>query len=189
VSVQLDGDADANESSSSEYPGLPKSTIVVAGLAIALAGMMTFAILKWSDSRTAATGLRAEIAEVDAQLAGLRPELTGVEGQLGGLEQRTELLERGRMTICNYSGDQVTVKVVAATWLGVDGKFTTFNSAETGLDLWKIPAGERVLIDHPQSGWDGSATYYSLWLRVRGQEYPYAGTWPAGSDDCTITWT
>lgn len=189
MSAPLEGDVDGAESSSSHYPGLPKSTIVVAGFAIALAGLMTFAILKWSDSRTAATGLRAEIAEVDAQLAGLRPELTGVEGQLGGLEQRTELLERGKIAICNYSGDQVTVKMVAATWLGEDGKFTTFNSTEKGLDLWKIPAGERVLIDHPQSGWDGSATYYSLWLRARGQEYPYAGTWPTGSDDCSIKWT
>jgi hypothetical protein len=188
VSVPLEGGDDAAESSSSEYPGLPKSTIVVAGFAIALAGLMTFMILKWSDSRTAATGLRAEIAELDGQIAALRPELTGAEGQLGGLEQRTELLSRGKIAICNYSGDQVTVKMVAATWLGEDGTFTTFNSAEKGLDLWRIPAGDRALIDHPLSGWDGSATYYSLWLRVGGQEYPYAGTWPTGSDDCSITW-
>lgn len=189
MNVPLEGDVDAAESSSSHYPGLPKSTIVVAGFAIALAVLMTFMILKWNESRATAAALRAQIAELDTQLAALRPELTGVEGQLGGLEQRTELLERGKIAICNYSGDQVTVKMVAATWLGADGSFTTFNSTDKGLDLWKIPPGERVLIDHPQSGWDGAATYYALWLRVRGQEYPYAGTWPTGSDDCSITWT
>lgn len=189
MSVPLEGDVDGAESPAADYPGLPRPTIVVAAVAIGLAVAMTFVILKWSNARAAAAALRAEIVEVDAQIAALRPELTGVEGALGGLEQRAELLDRGKLTVCNYSGDPVTVKMVAATWLDGEGRLTTFNSTDQGLDLWRIPPGERVVLDHPQSGWDGSATYYSLWLRVRGQEYPYAGTRSSDGDDCSVTWT
>ena len=180
------GEAEEPESSSSHHQGLPKSTVVVAGFAIAMAGVMTFLILKWSDSRTASTLLREQIAEVEVQIEALRPQLEVVEGDLGGLEERTQLLDRGKLAVCNYSGDTVTIKVVSTTWFGDDGEFKTFNSAEKGLDLWKIPAGERMVLTHPASGWDGSVTYYALWLRALGEEYPFAGPWPPGEDDCVL---
>lgn len=108
--------------------GLPKSTIVVAGVAIALAGLATFVVLKWSDSRTAAGELTTRIAEVDAEAAGVRDELESVEGELSGVEQRTSVLKRGKLQICNFSGAPVVVEKVAATWMDDEGEYRTFNS-------------------------------------------------------------
>lgn len=193
MTVPLDGGLEAAEAPAPAAAGLPKSTMVIAGFAIAMAGLMAFVLLKWSDSRTAAGELGVQIAEVDAELAQVRPELHTAEGQLAGLEERTGLLAHGKLAVCNFSAETVTVKMVAATWLGEEGEFESFNSTEHGLDLWRIPPGERLVLDRPASGWDGSATYYSMWLRAQGQEFPFAGTWPpaegdggADGDDCVL---
>lgn len=170
----------------SEHRGLPKSTIVVAGVAIALAGLATFAVLKWSDSKAAAVELSAEIATLDEEAAGIRGELESVEGELTGVEQRTSVLKRGKMAICNFSGAPVVVEKVAATWMDDAGEYHTFNSGDHGQDLWRVePGGQRLALDHPASGWDGSVSYYAAWLRVGGDQFPFAGPWPPpGEDDC-----
>ena len=166
--------------------GLPKSTIVVAGVAIALAGLATFVVLKWSDSRTAAGELTTRIAEVDAEAAGVRDELESVEGELSGVEQRTSVLKRGKLQICHSSGAPVVVEKGAATWMDDEGEYRTFNSTEHGQDLWRVePGGERLALEHPASGWDGAVSYYAVWLRVNGDQFPFAGPWPPpGGDDC-----
>lgn len=187
MSVPFD-DVEAAEPAPSTHAGLPKSTMAVAGVAIAMAGLMTFTLVQWSDARTRSAELSAEIAEIDARLAELRPELVAAEGQLSGLEERTGLLAPGRLAVCNHSGSTVTVKMVAATWLGADGELQTFNSTDHGLDLWRIPAGERLVLERPQAGWDGSVTYYSLWLRAQGQEFPFAGTWPPAEGGDCVEW-
>lgn len=166
--------------------GLPKSTIVVAAVAIALAGLAAFVVLKWSDSRAAASELTTRIAEIDEEAAGVRSELESVEGELSGVEQRTGVLKRGKMQICNFSGAQVVVESVAATWMDDQGEYHTFNSTDHGLDLWRVESGQRLALDHPESGWDGSVSYYAVWVREKGGgQLPYAGPWPPpGGDDC-----
>lgn len=168
--------------------GLPRSTILVSAVAIVLAGAAAFFILKWSDSRTAAGELRTQIAEVEEEAAGVRSNLEAVEGDLGQLERRTSNLRQGRFAVCNFSGTPVTVVWLAATWLGPDGEFRTFNSSEHGRDLWRVSPGQTEELDHPPSGWDGTVAYFSTLLKVEGQEYPYAGTWPPTEQNC-VRWS
>lgn len=187
MSVPFD-EVEAAEPTPSAQAGLPKSTMIVSALAIAAAVLMTFVLVQWSDARTKSAELSAEIAEIDGRLAELRPELAAAEGQLSGLEERTGLLAPGKLAVCNHSASTVTVKMVAATWLGEDGELRTFNSTDHGLDLWRVPAGERQVIERPQAGWDGSVTYYALWLRAQGQEFPFAGTWPPDEGNDCVEW-
>jgi|GEM_PF-4060205 len=170
----------------SQHRGLPKSTIVVAGAAIVLAGLATFVILRWSQSRAAAVEVQAEIDTVEEEAAGVRADLESVEGDLSGVEERTSVLKRGKLKICNFSGAPVVVAKAAATWMDDAGEYHTFNSSDHGQDLWRVPpGGEEVVLDHPASGWDGEVSYYAVWLRVNGDEFPFAGPWPPpGETDC-----
>lgn len=173
---------------SGDHTGLPKSTVLVSAVAIAFAGLATFMILKWSDSRAASAELRTQIAEVEAEAEGIRGDVDSVEQQLGSLAERTSILVRGKLSVCNFSSEVVTVESAAATWLGDDGRYRTFNSTEHGKDLWRVPPGEQTVLELPRAAWDGSVTYYALWLRVAGQEYPFAGTWPPEEGDDCVLW-
>lgn len=176
------------DTSGSEPAGLPRSTILVAALAIVLAGSFAFFVLQWTESRAAAAELRGRIAEVEAEAADVRQQLAAVEGDLGQLEQRTSVLQQGRFSVCNFSPTPVTVVWVAATWLAPDGQFHTFNSSEHGRDLWRVAPGETDALDYPPAGWDGTVAYFAALLKVEGQEYPYAGTWPPTEQNC-VRWS
>ncbi len=177
----------ANGKSSAQDAGLPKSTILASGLVILFAGAATFMILQWSGSRSHTAELRTQLAESTTLEAQVHSELDPLERELGGIHGRTDQLNPGKLAICNHSSQPIVVARLAATYLGPDEKFETFNSEAFGRDLWRLGPGDRKELAHSPAGWDGSVTYYAMWLRKGGDEYPYGGMWPAAQPDfCVI---
>ena len=161
--------------------GLPRSTLVVAAVAIVFVGLATFFLLKWTGSRDAATALRTEIQEVSDQEAGLREELEPLATQYDRLKGRTDVLWVGKLSVCNTSSETITISRLASVYLAEDGTYATFNSEEIGRNLWRLGPGEVRELSYPAAGWDGSVTYYSLWVN---DVTPYAGPWPLKAGHC-----
>ncbi len=174
----------------SEDAGLPKITMMISAVAIAFAGILAFLILKWTDSNAAATEARLMIEELGTAEDEVSAILNEVEGRLAGLEERSNVLIKGKLSVCNLSTEPVSVSLLAATHLNDQGAFETFNSETLGKGLWRIGPGETQALTYAQGAvtWDGDVSYYAMWLMAGGQEYPYAGTWPADEEFC-IRWT
>lgn len=165
--------------------GLPKSTMIAATVAIVFTGTTTFFLIKWIGSRDAATQLRADIEEAQANEATLREQLDPLATQYDRLKSRTDVLWVGKLSVCNSSDETVTISRLASVYLDEEGAFTVFNSEDHGHDLWKLGPGEVRELSYPAAGWDGSVTYYALWISYSGgRESPYAGPWPLKAGHC-----
>lgn len=171
-----------------EHAGLPKSTMVASVLVIVFAGVATYTILMWSGARTHTAAMRAELVEVSTLETQVHAELDPLEQELGQIRGRTDQLNPGKLTFCNQSAQPVSISMLAATWLDANEKFQTFTSEPFGRDLFRVGPRERQVLSFPRGNWDGSVTYYALWVRTGSGEYPLAGTWPADPNHC-LNWT
>lgn len=169
-----------------ESAGLPRSTVFVSVGAIALSGVLALIIVTWSDKRTQAATLRDEIADLEPTLAEKRQELASLERQRDVLRSQTDLFARGKLCVSNHKpNDPVTIQKLAVVYLDETGHFQTFNSEAYGDDLWTIPAGHRRQpLSYSRGGWDGSVTYYAMWIEAEDKEGPRAGEWPIDPEYC-----
>jgi hypothetical protein len=164
--------------------GLPRSTVAVSAVAILFAGLGTFVLMQWTGSRTRAGELRAAIEQATARETELRSQADPLAEQYERLKGRTDLLWTGKLKVCNSTDDEVVVSPLAAVYLAEDGSFVTFNSSDHGSDLWRLAPGEVRELSFPDAGWDGSVSYYSLWIKGSHGEVPYAGAWPVEAGFC-----
>lgn len=171
-----------------EHAGLPRSTVMVAAVAILFAGLMTFFILKWAGARTATQDAKAQMADLQPKAQELTTNLAAVQGQLDKLKGQTNVLTRGKFKVCNRSHDAIVVVYLAATYLDEQGNFQTFNSSEYGKDLWRLEAGQIQELNYLRGDWDGSVTYYAAEIHAGNNDYLYAGAWPLDEDFC-ILWS
>jgi len=184
-------DDDAEESSSSSHPGLAKSTVMAAMVAIVFVVAATFFGMQLSGAGKNIALLTTEIATISEEEEALTAELTALQRQHAELKGRTDVLYNGSFQVCNESNRDIRVAAVAATYLNQEGGFETFNSQPYGTRLWTIEPGQRKSLTFEQGNvaWDGSVTYYAALLRAAdGQEYPYAGMWPPNDAGC-MRWT
>jgi hypothetical protein len=168
--------------------GLPKSTMIASVGVILFAGVATYMILQWSGSRSHTAALRVELAEATALEVQVHSELDPLEAELASTHGRTDQLNPGKLTFCNQTNRPITITMLAATWLDANEEFQTFSSEAFGRDLFRVGAKERQVLSFARGNWDGSVTYYALWVRTGSGEYPLAGTWPSDPSHC-LNWT
>jgi hypothetical protein len=169
---------------SSSTGSLPRATVVASVVTIAAVTLATFFGMRWYGSRVATRALEADIAVAKTTTAALSEQLAPLAREQRRLEERSSVLWVGTLKVCNSSDRPVTITQLAAIYPDSEGTFQTFNSEEQGHAQWRLAPGEVRELSDPQSGWDGSVSFYSLWIRDRGEERPFAGTWPAEAGYC-----
>jgi hypothetical protein len=165
--------------------GLPRSTILAASVSIGLIGVFAYFVVTWGNRRTEAATLRDEIAAIDTTLEEKGAELAPQRRQLETLQSQTDLFARGKMCVFNpSSSERVTIQHLAVVYMDEGGQFQSFNSDSAGGLTWTMDPGHRENLSRMDSGWDGSVTYYAMWLRVGTREFPIAAPWPLDPEHC-----
>jgi len=172
----------AKKKPNAAHKGLPRSTVIASSVAIVFIGLTTFSLLKWTGSHDTAAALRIEIDEAAATEAELREELAPLAAQYDRLKGRTDVLGIGKLTVCNSSDERITISQVASIYYNDESsEFQIFNSQKHGHGLWSLEPGEVRELSFPSAGWDGSVTYYALFIN---DLVPYGGVWPLKAGHC-----
>lgn len=166
--------------------GLPRPTMIAAAVAILLIGAFAFLVVTWGNARAVGAEVTTQLTELNAVLEEKRAELDPLKRQLTTLQGQTDMFARGKMCVTNTLTDApVTIEKLAVVYLDDNGDFQTFNSGVYGDDLWTIgPGRARQELSYPRGGWDGSVTYFAMWIEAQGDDGPQARVWPLDPEFC-----
>lgn len=175
---------------------LPKSTLLIGGVAAAiLIGVIVTALGAISASRAAAA-LQAELAAKTAERQEIEAAIPETTEALENLVQgKGQLVEQNlELKICNHSAAPLTW-----VWLNVaqfDAESGGFRSFDTAYDTsWEyLYYSDPIAPDSAFGGgrwvvgeervWDGSALFFAARFEYRGIEVLRAGAMPAFGGDC-----
>ena len=156
--------------------GLPRSTMIVATIAVVLAGALTLTVMQWRKAAGRADVLQSE---------GLK--LLQAAEQLQGSASRNEaLFYADRLRVQNLSKGAITIIAAAFVYRDGSGAIRTIHTSELSYPKWEIRPGGVVQLDAELARgrrWDGSVAYYALVVEYPGIEpFLMSGIWSRDVD-------
>lgn len=185
-----------SESGAEAKAKLPKSTLLIGGVAAAILIGVIVAALGAIRASRAAAALQAELAAKTKELQEIEAAIPETTEALEDLAQgKGQLVEQNlELKICNHSAAPLTW-----VWLNVaqfDAESGGFRSFDTAYDTsWEyLYYTESIAPDSAFGGgrwvvgeervWDGSALFFAARFEYRGIEVLRAGAMPAFGGDC-----
>lgn len=168
---------------------LPRSAFVMLGLGVlALALAVVMAVL-FLGARKSQAELVSLLDEKTQSIARMQQEIVGTQTALEELRTgKATLLENRPFKVCNLSsGGELRILWLAAAFIDDQDQMASFDSASVGYPRWTVGAGGSAkfdLIRDDRVIWDGSALFFSMLFRYRGQEYFRSGAMMNIPDDC-----
>ena len=173
-----------------EKEPIPKSAFVMAGLGVMAIGLAVVMTLLLLGAKKTEASLVATVTEKQQGIERMRQEIVEAQANLESLQAgKATLLLNKPFKVCNLSekGD-LRVLWLAVAYIDEAGQLAYFDSAFVGYPDWKPvgPGGSSKFdfVSDDEVIWDGSALFFSMLFRHRGEEYHRSGAMKNIPDDC-----
>lgn len=158
--------------------GLPRSTIIAAGVAIVLAATAALFAVEWQQTSQQSNVLKDTAVKQNETIRLLSARI----------KEDDRLLEIGQLEVCNRSSMPAQIASVAAMYRDNDGRMRLVHSGSYGYPTWTLAPGSRSKIEilrGQPNDWDGSASFYALQMIYKGAEpFMVIGLWSETKDRC-----